>query len=162
MERHIVGIADMKIAKSGVITSYGFGSCVGIVMYDHEKKLGGLLHIMLPDSANFEKNENPLKFADTGIKDLYQQLIYSGAKKENIVCKIAGGSQVYQNKSNLKMFDIGNMNIKRVKEVLRELRVPVLAEDLGGRCSRTIEFDVINKKFSIKKFSGKESKNFVL
>lgn len=32
MEKHIVAIAEMKISKTGIITSYGFGSCMGIVL----------------------------------------------------------------------------------------------------------------------------------
>jgi chemotaxis protein CheD len=153
MEQQIVGIADMKIAQTGLITSYGFGSCVGIVMYDPSVNLAGLLHIMLPDSESFEVVDNPLKFADTGIVRLHQQLLMRGAKRERIVCKIAGGAQVYRTKSNVPIFDVGTQNTKRVKEVLGKMQIPIIAEDLGGHCSRTIDYNVEKKLFMIKRVS---------
>ena len=52
MNREIkVGIADMKIARAeGTLITYALGSCVGIAIYDPAIRLGGLLHIMLPES----------------------------------------------------------------------------------------------------------------
>ena len=155
MTQQIVGIADMKIARSGILTSYGFGSCVGIAMYDPERSIAGLLHIMLPDSTSFETVDNPLKFADTGIIKLHQGLIMAGARREALVCKIAGGAQVYQNKSNARMFDIGTLNARKVTEILKALKIPVIAQDHGGRFSRTLDFDIANKQLSIKRiFEG--------
>ena len=44
-----VGIADMKITRQeGILITYALGSCIGISFYDPMIKLGGLLHIMLP------------------------------------------------------------------------------------------------------------------
>ncbi len=48
--KHIVGIADMKIARAeGVLITYALGSCVGICLYDPFIKLGGMVHIMLTE-----------------------------------------------------------------------------------------------------------------
>ena len=46
-----VGIADLKtcVSPNGVMT-LGLGSCVGIAIRDPMTKIGGLVHIMLPDS----------------------------------------------------------------------------------------------------------------
>ena len=47
-----VGMADLNICKSpNAITTLGLGSCIGIALYDPDTKIGGLAHIMLPDSA---------------------------------------------------------------------------------------------------------------
>ena len=67
--KHIVGIADMKIARAeGVLITYALGSCVGICLYDPFIKLGGMVHIMLPE-ALASGNQNVYKYADTGIKE---------------------------------------------------------------------------------------------
>ena len=48
----IVGISDYKLAKDPqVLATYALGSCVGICLYDPEARVGGLSHIMLPDSG---------------------------------------------------------------------------------------------------------------
>ena len=64
-----VGIADMKIAQgSGVLITYALGSCIGLCFHDPRLHLGALLHIMLP--LNMEAGrKNPLKYADTGIRE---------------------------------------------------------------------------------------------
>ena len=47
-----VGMADLKtcVSPDGV-TTLGLGSCVGIAIRDPVTKIGGLAHIMLPDST---------------------------------------------------------------------------------------------------------------
>ena len=39
------------------ILSRGLGSCVAITLYDTQRKIGGLAHIMLPDSPNMWNDE---------------------------------------------------------------------------------------------------------
>ena len=61
-----VGLADYKVGRApDILISYGLGSCIGISLYDPQTKIGGLLHIMLPDSSKSRSNENRAKFADT-------------------------------------------------------------------------------------------------
>ena len=66
-----VGMADLKVCKSpNGVTTLGLGSCVGIALRDPVTKIGGLAHIMLPDSTVIRNNSNIPKFADTGIEAL--------------------------------------------------------------------------------------------
>ena len=45
-----VGMADYKVGRApDTLISYGLGSCIGISLYDPQTKIGGLLHIMLPE-----------------------------------------------------------------------------------------------------------------
>ena len=61
-----VGMADLKIAKNpDILTTLGLGSCIGIAVWDPMTKIGGLAHIMLPDSTKIRNNSNIAKFADT-------------------------------------------------------------------------------------------------
>ena len=65
-----VGMADLKTCISPIgITTLGLGSCVGIAIRDPQTKIGGLAHIMLPDSTAIRNSQlNIAKFADTGIE----------------------------------------------------------------------------------------------
>ena len=66
-----VDMADLKLCKSpDSITTLGLGSCVGIAIRDPVTKVGGLAHIMLPDSTQIRNTSNIAKFADTGITEL--------------------------------------------------------------------------------------------
>ena len=71
-----VGMADAKVGTApATLISYGLGSCIGISLYDPQTKVGGLLHIMLPDSTQSRANENRAKFADTGIPDMLNEVL---------------------------------------------------------------------------------------
>ena len=146
-----VGMADLNICKSpNAITTLGLGSCIGIAIYDPVTKIGGLAHIMLPDSTKIRNNSNIAKFADTGIMELVKQMEKAGAVKSRIVAKIAGGAQMFafQNKSD--MAGIGQRNVECTKLKLKELRIPILAEDTGLNYGRTVEFYPENGDFIIK------------
>ena len=68
-------MADLNICKSpDGLTTLGLGSCVGIALRDPITKVGGLAHIMLPDSTAIKDNTNIPKFADTGILALIEEL----------------------------------------------------------------------------------------
>ena len=88
-----VGMADLNICKSpNAITTLGLGSCIGIAIYDPVTKIGGLAHIMLPDSTKIRNNSNIAKFADTGIVELVNRMVRAGAGRTRMVAKIAGGA----------------------------------------------------------------------
>ena len=118
-----VGMADLNICKSpDGLTTLGLGSCVGIALRDPITKVGGLAHIMLPDSTAIKDNTNIPKFADTGIVELVNRIVFAGGSKSRLVAKIAGGDQMFafQNKSSL--IKVGEKNVMAVKKKLEELK----------------------------------------
>ena len=123
---------------------------MGIALRDPKTGVGGLAHVMLPDSTKIRNNANVAKFADTGIMELVKQMEKAGAVKSRIVAKIAGGAQMFafQNKSD--MAGIGQRNVECTKLKLKELRIPILAEDTGLNYGRTVEFYPENGDFIIK------------
>ncbi len=136
-----VGMADLKTCKSpDGVTTLGLGSCVGIAIRDPQTKIGGLAHIMLPDSTAMKNNSNIPKFADTGIEELVNQIVALGAQRARLVAKIAGGAQMFafQNKSD--MVQVGKRNVEAVKKKLGEMKIRILAEDTGKDFGRTVIF----------------------
>ena len=135
-----VGMADLNVAKEpDILTTLGLGSCVGIALYDSATKIGGLAHIMLPDSTQIKNNENAAKFADTAIEKLVEDMVTLGAKSNRIVAKIAGGAHMFEFKNMDDMMRIGTRNVTAVIEMLDKLRIPILANDTGSNYGRTIE-----------------------
>jgi chemotaxis protein CheD len=132
-----VGIADMDIIKPPyTIRTSGLGSCVGVVIYDEKKEIAGLAHIMLPDSSLAKSGQiNVAKFADTAIKELVQVLVKEGARMPFLKAKLAGGAQMFQ-------FGIGPRNVEAVRKELSDLRIRIVAEDVGGNSGITIEFNL--------------------
>lgn len=154
-----VGIADLDIVTApGRIRTLGLGSCVGIVIYDLTKQVAGLAHIMLPDSTlSNEKELNKAKYADTAIDLLIKKLIENNARSNVLKAKIAGGAQMFKFNSTSEIMRIGPRNIEAVKAKLNSLRIPIIAEDLGGTNGRTIEFDPTTGELHVRTVNKGES-----
>lgn len=134
-----VGIAESAVVFSpDKIITLGLGSCIGIALYDKEKKIAGLVHIMLPDSKQFKNIANPLKYADLGIEDLLKKMVNLGCRKEKIVAKIAGGASMFNFSDKNIVSDIGKRNIIASIEKIKALSIPLISEDTGGSKGRTM------------------------
>lgn len=147
-----VGMADLKTCKApdGVIT-LGLGSCVGIALRDPVTQIGGLVHIMLPDSTAMRGNNSVLaKFADTGIDELVKQLVAMGANRNRLVAKIAGGATMFQVQSRNEMMKIGERNVDATIKKLSALNIKILAQDTGANYGRTVTFFPESGEFHIR------------
>ncbi len=146
-----VGMADLKLCKApDKITTLGLGSCVGIAIRDPQTKVGGLAHIMLPDSTQISSNSVKAKFADTGVKELVELMARNGASRSRMVAKIAGGAKMFAFNSKNEMMSVGDRNVEAVKKVLASLNIRILAQDTGNNYGRTVEFDPETGDFLIK------------
>lgn len=51
-----MAVVRVGIAESGVvmnpdsISTLGLGSCVGVTLYDEKRRVGGMVHVMLPST----------------------------------------------------------------------------------------------------------------
>lgn len=146
-----VGMADYKTCKGDdAVTTLGLGSCVGIAIRDPVTGIGGLAHIMLPDSTEIKNNSNRPKFADTGIEDMVKELISMGAGRTRLVAKIAGGAQMFAFGSKSDMIRVGERNVIASKKKLSQLKIPLLAEDTGDSYGRTVIFYPKTGEYHIK------------
>ncbi len=136
----VVNIADMKISNKpeDTLITYSLGSCIAIVLYDPRTKNGGMIHVMLPDSK-IERDKSkliPYKYVDTGIPLLFKSLFKMGSKRNSIVVKVIGGSNVMDKN---KFFNIGERNYAAVRKILWRNNIMISAEDVGGSKSRTVK-----------------------
>ena len=154
-----VGMADLKtcVSPNGV-TTLGLGSCVGIAIRDPITKIGGLAHIMLPDSKAIRNGQqNIAKFADTGIEELVMQMEKLGAKRSRMVAKIAGGATMFAFQGSSGVGQVGVRNVEATKEKLKELKIPILAEDTGANYGRTVVFFPETGEFHIRAVGKSET-----
>jgi len=143
----MVGIGDYAIARSPAkIKTSGLGSCLGITLYDRQKKIGGLLHTMLPNIKDSRIKDNPAKFTDSGIEYLLDEIIKRGGSRGRLEAKIVGGAGMFEN----SRLNIGERNIKSARETMEKLGLSVIAEDTGKNYGRTVIFDTFNGDLLIK------------
>lgn len=140
MSNITIGISDLNACRApDVLVTYALGSCVGICLIDSMSGVGGLSHIMLPESTGMSNAATmPMRFADTAIPMLVQKMCSMGANRVRLKAKIAGGAVMFATSSD--KFNIGERNVEAVKKTLGSLRIPIVAEDTGLDYGRTVFF----------------------
>ncbi len=155
MEPFKVGMAEYKVAPNpNVLTSIGLGSCVGIVLYDANKKIGGLAHIMLPRRDEGKERHNPAKFADSAIQIMLNDMMSAGATPAAIRAKIFGGANMFPGVPTRTGMNVGQRNAQTVKEELAKRKIKIVAEDLGGTMGRTVVFDTTDGSVVVRDVRG--------
>lgn len=145
-----VGISDYKVSQApDKLITLGLGSCVGIAIYDEKTKIGGLSHIMLPDSTAFTRDIKPEKFADLAIPKMIDE-ITGGKSASKLIAKIAGGASMFNFSDSSSDNSIGDRNVVAVEKKLKELGIPIISSDTGGNIGRTMIVDLQNFNISIR------------
>lgn len=153
-----VGMADMKVVKdSGTFVCIGLGSCIGVAALDPVSRVGGMLHVMLPESFAGRVDEKPAKFADTAVPAFIAQLEAAGAKRARLKIACAGGAQVFKfGEGSGGRLEIGARNATAVAAELRKLGLRAIAQDVGGNKGRTMTLDVNTGEVRLKTLSQEE------
>lgn len=147
--KNVVVVADMKLGGKGdILVTHALGSCLGLMIYDPQAQVGGLLHAMLPLSKiNPEKAaNNPYMFVDLGVPKLFKEIYRIGGEKSRLVVKAAGcGQPLGKN----EIFKIGERNFTVLKKLLWKNNVLLSADDVGGSAGRTVHFDITTGEVKI-------------
>ncbi|MHC1610228.1 MAG: chemotaxis protein CheD [Candidatus Methanospirareceae archaeon] len=147
VERYYVGMGEMKVAHNPcLLIITGLGSCIGLALHDRYAKVGGMAHIMLPDSKGVTV-EGCCKYADTAVPSLLKEMSQDNARKDRIVAKVAGGASIF---SAMDTMRIGEKNATAVKEALKREGIKLVAEDTGGNYARTVTLDTCTGELIVK------------
>ena len=139
----VISIADCRVSADPEVEfiTFSLGSCIGVTIWDPEKRVGGMLHCLLPDSALApHKGEvNPAMFADTGLPQLFRSVYELGGVKRRLEVKIAGGARFF---ATTPALDIGARNYAMVRKLFWRNNVMVRSEHVGGTISRTMRLNI--------------------
>jgi len=164
--RIVVGVADMAISSAAgdSIITHALGSCLGITIFDPVAGVGGMLHVMLPQSSidPVKAARNPAMFVDTGVPRLFKECYKLGAQKERLVIKVAGGAKIVlqgadSDGNDDDMFKVGKRNFVMLRKLLWKNGVLIKAHDVGGNISRTMEMKIETGEIIITNKGNKSS-----
>ncbi len=139
-----VAMAEFKVMKApGQIVTLGLGSCIGVCAYDPVLKLGGMVHVMLPNNVMAVGEViNLAKFANTGVPLLIKEMEAQGAVRFRLVIKIVGGAHMFSTAVQESVFNIGNRNLEAVEEACRLLGLRITARSVGGHNGKSVNLDL--------------------
>lgn len=143
--KHLVGVADMKIASSqeDEIVTYALGSCLGITVYDPVARIGAMAHVMLPSSTidPVKAESNPCMFVDSGVKKLFLDTYKAGAERNRLIVNAAGGTCTNGLEQD-DYFQIGKRNVTMLRNLLWKNGIILNNCDFGGNLARTMFLNI--------------------
>jgi chemotaxis protein CheD len=158
-QRVVVGVGDLAVSNNAqmVLSTYALGSCIGVVAYDPPRKIGGMLHFMLPESAISPDKaaKQPAMFADTGLTQFFKLLGGLKADRASLRIFVAGGASVISGQDN---FRIGERNTRATYDFLALHGFRVHEADTGGIHNRTLHLEVASGAITIRKPSSQEQR----
>jgi chemotaxis protein CheD len=153
-EEIIINMGRYAVSDTEVVlVSLSLGSCVGVTLYDREKKVGAMAHVMLPRLWNTDRvkeDYNIYKFADVVIPKMIEEMQKKGCSLQRITAKIAGGAHMFPGISEAEVMDIGKQNTATVSEELEKLGIKITGSEIGGHVGRTVRFNTNTGEVTVK------------
>ena len=150
-QRVVVGVGDMAVSNNAqiVLSTYALGSCVGIVAYDPAMKVGGILHLMLPDSSISPQKAalQPAMFANTGLPLLFRALFGLKAHPSRLCLFVTGGASVLNGQDP---FRIGDRNVTATLDYLARQGLAVRHRETGGTINRTVHLEIASGSIELR------------
>ncbi|HEX4632824.1 MAG TPA: chemotaxis protein CheD [Gemmatimonadales bacterium] len=147
----MVTVADWAADRdSADLVTLGLGSCVAIMLYDKDAKVGGMAHVLLPSRSLARDTSNPAKFPETAVPLLLHRMTQLGADPRRIVAKLAGGASMFAALMTPGTIQMGERNIVASRNALRDAAVPVMAEAVGGAQGRSVRFHLADGSVEIR------------
>lgn len=148
--QRIVGIGEMVISNNqeDVIKTFALASCVALVAYSPLRKVGGMIHIALPNPlADKESIIRPYYYASTGIPKIINEICSQyGCLKGELEINLYGGADSIRQDD---IFNIGRRNIEAVTLSLVNQNLVVNNKEIGGTVSRTIELQIATGEINV-------------
>ena len=136
------------------LLSIGLGSCIGVALVDRPRGVAALAHVMLPDAAA-DRDAPAGKYADRAVPALVDEVERLGARRVRLEAVLVGGAQMFDVGVGSAL-DIGARNAAAVRAALERARIPVRAEEVGGRRGRTMRLHVGAMTVTVKEAGGRE------
>jgi chemotaxis protein CheD len=150
-QRVVIGVGDMAVSNNASVTlsTYALGSCIGVVAYDPVMRVGGILHLMLPDSSISpgKAATQPGMFADTGLPLFFRSLIGLKAERARLRIFVTGGACVLTTHDSFK---IGERNTKATLDFLSRNGLRPRQVVTGGTTNRTIHLEISTGSMTLK------------
>lgn len=128
---------ETKVSEDpGVILTTVLGSCISACLYDPVVKVGGLNHFLLAEPGSGDTDIHSLqRYGVYAMEVLINAMMAMGATRSNLKARIYGGASLRDG-----FRDIGATNALFARRFLRDERIALVGEDVGGHGARRVEF----------------------
>lgn len=136
------------------LMTVGLGSCVAVVLDDPAAGIGGVAHVVLPASTRVDRANQPGRYAKTAIPLLVERVVEQGGRRSRLRARLVGGATMFPELLAPGAVSLGSRNLAAVREILKELRIPVMGEDIGGNHGRSVAFHPSDGRLIVRSVRG--------
>lgn len=142
--RRIVAISELEAARApALLSAIALGSCVAVILYDSEAKIGGLAHVLVPSPhVGRVRPDQPGRSAQTAVPALLSALVRLGATLPCLSARLVGGASMFAALQPAGTIQMGERNVHAAREALRRQGIRLAGEVVGGDFGRSVDFDV--------------------
>ncbi|VAW95212.1 Chemotaxis protein CheD, partial [hydrothermal vent metagenome] len=127
---------ELYVTKIDEMITTVLGSCISACVRDSYSGIGGMNHFMLPASKNMNITDgSAARYGNFAMEQLINEILKNGGQRKNLEVKLFGGGQVLAH-----MTDVGKRNIDFALEYLQLEGLKLIAEDLGDRYPRKVQY----------------------
>jgi chemotaxis protein CheD len=111
------------------------GSCIAACLYDPIVKVGGLNHFLLAEPGTDTDPKSMHRYGLYAMEVLINAMLELGASRHQLKARIYGGASMRDG-----FRDIGGDNAAFARRFLKDERIALVGEDVGGRGARRVDF----------------------
>lgn len=120
----------------------GLGSCIAFAVHERSAGVGGMAHMVLPDSTQGRPTNVAAKFVDLAIPLVVSEMEKLGASRAHMKVHLAGGARMLAGTAFQDKMLIGERNREAVEIAMQQLGLRVTTEETGGERGRTVRLHV--------------------
>jgi chemotaxis protein CheD len=140
-QQRMVRLAEAVVGQADeVLVTLGLGSCVAVLLYDPEARVGGMAHVLLPDPSSARDTSNAAKFASTAVPLLVSRMLERGARRERLEARIVGGASMFSLLTISGAINMGARNVAACRGALETAGIPICGEEVGREQGRSVRF----------------------
>jgi putative nucleotidyltransferase with HDIG domain len=129
----IVPSGSFRVLKSENASLLAYlGTCVGVVIVDRKAGIGGLYHVLLPETASGIENPEDDAYARTGMPKFLKALMDAGCRPEHMEATLAGGALIGRITHLDLNLDIGGRILEIVQRMLADASIKIKNSECGG------------------------------
>lgn len=135
------------------------GTGIAVAIYDLQNKVGGICHVVLPDSSIAGPGNDllPAKYANLAVPTLLKAFAELGGEKQTSVVRMVGGAQLFNfGGGGGNILNIGARNATAIRAAMSKAGLVIEKADTGGNKGKAIRFLVATGQLFIRPIGGQE------
>ena len=126
------------------------GSCVSVVLWHPQRRLGGMCHFLLPNRHRLPRAALDGRYGDEAIALLLQAGHAAGTRAEDYQLYLFGGGDMFPRFVRQPDSSVGERNVEAARRLIDRHGLQLHGEHVGGCGHRKLSFDIYSGQVDVR------------